>query len=340
MKFALSKFLFFTIFFMPLVACKETDFATKSQGAKNGGNSSEDSTATNNDFFKNGMEDDGRWKDADGNYIDADGNRVDIDGDLVDEDGKKILDGNGQPIKGNGIEKHLEELAKASNQKDGQDRPISVNAKEQIAQGGIKGNAISRADISDLCNNSGVVQSGKNTVSFASVKECAWNRDGNLGRKDKHYQARMMQSKDMNIPTGAVLCSLDVRSKSDRIHYDDVMLLTINNNVILSSAKDVPGFLGGGNVPKWDFERVKGKRGDFNSGEFCLGQNSRCELPGHDKKGSIAVDFEDGVMLDLASEIGYGSQKVMNVITLGDNDKEDCFHSGIELEVQYTYVKK
>lgn len=67
------------------------------------------------------------------------------------------------------------------------------------------------------------------------------------------------------------------------------------------------------------------------------GAQASCHFPGHDKQGTINLDYDPLYIQAIMSE-GIPSNHSFTMITIGDNDKYDCEHSEVNFNVTVDYV--
>ena len=165
--------------------------------------------------------------------------------------------------------------------------------------------------------------------------------EGNLHRKDRYLQAREWQTRQVELPENAVICGMEIVSKQDQIQYDDFLIFTIDDRILMLSNNELLR-----KMPKkdgvyhWDFDAIKGRKYGFDGDRYCLGNDSSCIFPGHDKQGS--VNFSVGTSAIAAVSASLQGQTTYNfsAIATGDNDDEDCWHTDLELDVKIRYVLK
>lgn len=200
-------------------------------------------------------------------------------------------------------------------------------------------------------------------VSFPSRKDCSWgtnsggmvqlSANGNLPIKDGWIRAREEQTVSINVPQGAILCSLELSSKTNQIHFDDFFSMRVDKYVVAASkvlanalVKDADGHY------NWDWPRI---RGDGSSGSGTQMQDigkycgtGDCLLPEHDTPGAFALNFslEDNASQQntmnaaLFSKLANKMKIDITAAATGDNDDDDCFHSGGEFTAKIVYVQK
>lgn len=182
----------------------------------------------------------------------------------------------------------------------------------------------------------------KQSILFPERRGCSWGQNGNLQKLDAHLQARETQTASLNLPEKAQLCGLELGSKATTIQYDDFMILTLNDYVLLSSNSKMMENLqtAGNDASIWDFERVKNKTVDFNSPHYCLGSaSSICEVPVTDTPGKFQLQIDPSSLESLADKIVGQRVLSFGLISTGDNDDVDCWHTEFSLDFTLTYVE-
>ncbi len=194
-------------------------------------------------------------------------------------------------------------------------------------------------DIIPTCQNSTLYTEVIN-VSFAPTQDCKWSQDGNLGKKDTYIQARLEEVKDLSIPAGATLCDMEFAFQEQTFEYDDHVILTLNDKILMTTGADMLSLLdadGAGYTYNW--EKLKGKRHDVgNTRIYCNGSGSSCSLPQTDIAGKINLDFPKAVIQKIIT-IAPKSTNQIKLITTGDNDAGDCRHEAVSFQVKAIYHK-
>ncbi|MFK7826770.1 MAG: hypothetical protein AB8G05_21690 [Oligoflexales bacterium] len=192
--------------------------------------------------------------------------------------------------------------------------------------------------ILDQCASGVSQETITQTIVFPESIECAFGKSGNLPERDQHFQARIEQVQMLTIPPDHVICDMAINSKTTDLHYDDFFVLTIEDNILVSTNETLtpgPRRDARNKIHKWDFEAIKGQPwGDDR--KYCFGGNSSCKIPSHDRQGAVAIDIPKNDFLSLAVELFELKQIEMKMVTLGDNDEGDCEHSRLELDLEMT----
>ncbi len=216
----------------------------------------------------------------------------------------------------------------------------------------------------DRCiQESGDIKRSTVRVEFPrQTTECAWNRDGNLGKVNFSLQARFEQfpAGHISLPKAAeTLCGLKFNFPKQNIIFDDEILLTYNNYVLFSSqnfsnpvertgvyrlSKDTFGLV------KYDWDRLVETEYEYhNKKEYCLGMDddpkgeSICEIPETDTWGEFQLQIPTQKTLELFSlssvALEKGGDVDLKFIILGDNNTKDCKHSGLYFDMTFEYLE-
>ncbi|MBC7659333.1 MAG: hypothetical protein H7249_06455 [Chitinophagaceae bacterium] len=187
----------------------------------------------------------------------------------------------------------------------------------------------------------GTKKTMKQSVRFAETQKCNWNVDGNLGRLDAHLQAIQGQKASIELPANAQLCELGIGSVATTIQYDDFMILTMNNQVLLSSNKEL--LLGMTEDQDaayvWDFTKARGRAVNFDAPSYCLGNGSICNIPVTDTQGSFQFSIDPSVLGKMAANNASSTKLDFALYATGDNDDRDCWHTAFTLDFTLNYVQ-
>ena len=180
----------------------------------------------------------------------------------------------------------------------------------------------------------------KLTMNFPATNKCNWGKDGNLSRLNGFLRARTTQVKSVPLPENAVLCHVNLTSQSDDWRYDDFTVLTLNHRVLVSSNRDVVQDLDEKDGLKiWNWDHVKGDPiVNFIASQYCVG--GTCKVPGHDRAGAVDLKLDQDTLLSLGRQFLGQSSLDLRLIATGDNEDNDCEHTGIAFDFYYEYVSK
>ena len=170
---------------------------------------------------------------------------------------------------------------------------------------------------------------------------CNYSGTGNLCAKQAHLQAQAIQSKSLQLPQNAVLCALEIESSSQEIQYDDFLIFTLDDYLLmLSNDKLLRKMPKKNGLYVWDFEEIKGREYGFEGDRHCLGDSSSCVLPGHDRPGPVNFSVDTESLVKLSDQMKGQQNYRFDVIATGDNDRGDCWHTDLNLNVKIKYVVK
>lgn len=196
-------------------------------------------------------------------------------------------------------------------------------------------------DIKKICQKK-TEKTLEKTVSFPSTAGCGFGQNGNLPAKGGIVTARAIQKSVIEIPDSAVICSLSIRSDTQSIQYDDFLYLLLGDFVLAGdSGRYQMALATKVGIPVWDWEKVKGMPHDPDVPVFCVGDGkSRCTMPGHDKVGPIELDIDSEATSKIAVDFLGQSNLTLSVVTMGDDESDDCQHTPFEAMVKIRYVQK
>lgn len=205
--------------------------------------------------------------------------------------------------------------------------------------GGGNNNGEEGPEIIPSCANS-TLYTEEIDVYFAPTQDCKWSQGGNLGKKDTFIQARLEEVKNLSIPSGATLCDMEFEFQEQTFEYDDHIILTLNDKILMTTGADILSLLdadGAGYTYNW--EKLKGKHHNVGSSRiYCNGANSTCSLPETDVPGKIRLDFPKSIIQKIIT-IAPKSTNQIKLITTGDNDAGDCRHEAVSFKVKAVYHK-
>ena len=179
------------------------------------------------------------------------------------------------------------------------------------------------------------------TLTFPeTLEECRWDLYGNLGPAAADYQARTEQDISLDVSTDVILCSLEIESLESGLHFDDHLILTFNDIMLLASSRMDAVMDTMEEFFLYDWGDLAGTAGSTITDEtFCASETATCELPSSETVGNVDLSFTDlgnRRLLEAARIVSTGNYAFGLIIT-GDNDSSDCQHNGLSLEVRLTY---
>ena len=208
---------------------------------------------------------------------------------------------------------------------------------DQLEDAGI----VDIATLEAACETATELKTLNSKLIFPERQDCSFGQNGNLERRDAFVQAQETQNQSIALEGKSIICDMSIRSEPNaQIHYDDFIFLTIANQVIFGSNSQVTNYLDRKeNVYQWDFEKIKGQAiNNFEAPYYCLAGVRNCVLPPHDQAGPISIRLATKDVAPIAFEVVGKSKIDANLISTGDNDDEDCFHSELDLDVEISYL--
>lgn len=185
------------------------------------------------------------------------------------------------------------------------------------------------------------------TVSYINPQNfsCQFGQGDNLAAKEGYFQGHIDQVSNFSLPAGSTLCGMSFEFPTQAMRYDDHVLLTFDD-ILISGTYDFSSLLDkklGMNVYSWP--KIRGsvwKSGTSLETNFCEGQKdgkSSCSWPKTDTVGSIKMSFDGSIFQKIMALDPVRKDHSFHLITLGDNDDNDCEISPITFKVKVSYVK-
>lgn len=199
----------------------------------------------------------------------------------------------------------------------------------------------------ELCSSAAVQTRTVSLVFEERRSSCPWSMGDNLSARDSSVRSRIEDVRSLGLESGSTLCGLSISSKVQDIQFDDEMILTFNDRILMASYDYTYLFNQSDGHFQYSWSQLTGA---FNPGPstpwkpYCLGgitdgTESSCKVPKTQTVGSfeLKVPLEDSFKLSaVAKEQGKAQ---IGLIVTGDNDDGDCSHSEISLEVEMRYVE-
>ena len=222
-----------------------------------------------------------------------------------------------------------EQVAEEESQPAEEEQPASEPAVPEI---------VDTETISDLCQDLENIVVTESLV-YPARSGCGFGQGDNLSKLNEYLRAYETQTQLINIPSDSLLCDFRLESSSANWRYDDFVMLTLNQKVLISSNMNIVNNLTStNNIFTWDWSQAQNTNlsSMFNAGAYCL--EGTCEIPNHDQAGSVEINLDPDTMLELASQISNNQSIQFDLLSFGDNDNGDCEHTGLDLTVTYKYV--
>jgi hypothetical protein len=211
-------------------------------------------------------------------------------------------------------------------------------------------------------------------IHFDAVGDCAFNEnsnnvqdfniDGNGPRINGKVQARVEQYYKLKLPSLGTICDIDFIFPETTMQYDDEILLTVNNFVVMSSqnyseasgsdhySKGLRINEDGLMVYNWIGENslYNLHYGQAVTPKYCLGvepsdpdYNLKCNIPPTETNGQFKLDIPNNEIIKIGlsgSSLEQASKTEIDFgfISTGDNDNGDCEHSEYNFNVSVKYM--
>ncbi len=170
-------------------------------------------------------------------------------------------------------------------------------------------------------------------------RACAWNTDGNLGRRDQYHQGRIQQSIAIDLPAGSTLCHVRFDFQRQAFRFDDHFWLTFNGVILAASINYNDRFGKTNGLTIFDWGKIVGTNWDDNrEGVHCLA-GAACDWPRTDTEGTISMNFRTGTYYAVTARDRARTRHEFSFITVGDNDGTDCQHRPVNLNATLQYVQ-
>ena len=230
----------------------------------------------------------------------------------------------------------------------------------------------------DKAAQDGLIKERNYDINFEPVLDCQWGLNGNRSRKQSNncfFNARAEVKKSFILPVEAKrICDLKFNFLNNNLKFDDEMMVTLNDIVLLSSQDfssskiDNPNF----RLSKDEHGLVRynwlnmflapyyKKNACSQSNKYiehyCLGYtynspeyNLNCKMPPTEVSGPMSVNLPKESIFKLSSTLGFqfdsdfevGKNKTLNLalVSFGDNDRFDCSQNGAALKVKVKYIE-
>ena len=179
-------------------------------------------------------------------------------------------------------------------------------------------------------------------VEFPATLGCNWNENDNLHPIEAHFQARQEQAVSYNLDYDQEICDVRFEFSSEfgglhfPFHYDDHVLFTFNDRIVFNSysplhqrfATDEHGYF------FYDWLDMKGHPMQFYLSPYGVGEQIQMDLPDHDQIGSAFLSVDGTALHHLTQEALKEKRLDLQFVSFGDNDEQDCEHSGFSFWVE------
>lgn len=170
------------------------------------------------------------------------------------------------------------------------------------------------------------------------ARGCPWGRNDNLERRNEFNQARTIESWELPLPAGAMLCEVSLSTQEERVVFDDHISLLLDDALLVGGGSGYPVDLleEVDGVPRFDWMRVRGTAFQGRDTPYwCLGGAEPCVVPDTERPGRLELAFDDALLRDL---VVASDAPELSLLTFGDDNESDCSHSAITLEVTLAWL--
>lgn len=206
-------------------------------------------------------------------------------------------------------------------------------------------------DVADLCEGA-EPELITLSVSFpAPSSGCDFGEDGNLEENNGYVTARLEQSDSLELPDDVVICDVAFDfagingGEGTPMVYDDHFIFAFNGVVLAASDANLVGLLPDDEELYYSYEwdSIVGTDMAYSDVQtYCLGEDAglaSCDIPQPETNGVMSLDFEPDVVNELAFRAIEAGAYEFTFVTMGDNDRSDCYHEDFEFEVEIPYVQ-
>lgn len=187
-------------------------------------------------------------------------------------------------------------------------------------------------------------------IRYPKRQGCQWgdgqglhNRPSKSGRfSARHRQKAVITGLDMS---HMLICDVKMTPKTKSIIYDDEIMFMINEAIVISTHETMvtQNLEKRNGVPIWNFPRTSGL-GNHGGATYCLGdeddkKNRSCQFPGQQTLGTMNFDLPSAKVGKLAADLLKNDTELsFSVMAIGDDNKTDCGHGGVDLDVAVSYL--
>jgi hypothetical protein len=192
--------------------------------------------------------------------------------------------------------------------------------------------------IADLCATA-QRQTSARTFTFGDVGPCPWGQgDNNPVVNGGGWNARTEQVERItDIPSNAIICAAAFEVPQTAMYFDDAMVIALQG-VILMTDVNVSVFSTDGRFYFYDWPSMVGTGG---SSLYCLGQSTgegSCSLPPMETPGPMSLEISSALAQAIGEHAARQASYEIQVVTVGDNDANDCRHEPFDFIVTLEWV--
>ncbi len=191
-------------------------------------------------------------------------------------------------------------------------------------------------------DNSGMtMQLGTTIINLpALTPSCPFGVEDNLEATGAVVSARVEQTAVLDIPQGGKLCGFSLSASNEDFYFDDELMLLLNDIPLIGSVNFASHFESVDGLPRYDWSRIRGLSTTDLGEATCIEGATDCLIPGTQSNGRLSIAF-DNLTNNRLSTTGTDGQHIFKIVVVGDNDHDlDCAHSGLDLEVNFSYLAR
>ncbi|SMF81238.1 hypothetical protein [Pseudobacteriovorax antillogorgiicola] len=197
----------------------------------------------------------------------------------------------------------------------------------------------------DVCDDPNQIKTFRQALPFPQTANCNFGQGLNMPTAAGVMTAHEKQTVSIELPQRSVVCSVDLKSASADLLYDDYFFVNLNQTILVASELGWAQFFDkAGDLISWNWDKVKGQAHaqveqdpNLYGVQYCLADEA-CQVPGHDEQGSFALNLDMKKVPVLAERLAEEKVLSFDVIATGDDDPDDCDHSDLTLNVSIEYV--
>lgn len=170
--------------------------------------------------------------------------------------------------------------------------------------------------------------------------ECAWGSDGNDHAEQGEVTARSEATVTVDMPAGRLPCDLVFDFEPDGygqiFSYSDHFFILFGDAVLLASDRDLAlAMPEEGSLRLWDFDSIRG-HGMNDVSAWCPGITDglgSCTAGEPGDKGELFLSLDPAILAELVWRAETNDDYSFSIVTVGDNDEEDCTSSRLKMQV-------
>ncbi len=170
--------------------------------------------------------------------------------------------------------------------------------------------------------------------------ECDWGEGDNGSAQRGEITAKAQQTLPLEVDANKLPCMSEFNFEPDGfqqvVGYGDHMFMLFSDVVILSSSRDLANSLAKEELLSiWDWDAIKGSDYERDTEAWCAGQGEglgSCLVPESGEKG-LFLAFDPIMASELVWRAEENGDYSFTLITVGDDDDDDCTNSRLRLGV-------